>query len=542
MSDPLKPKIIKYDDDMLDELEEGVKAVHDAVGRTMGPAGQLVLYEENIENPYPTVTKDGVSVASMISFKDQTKNIGAQFVIQAARKQVYESGDGTTLTSILTYKIFKEGRKAITYHDHNEVISGIRKAVGEAVDIIKEQSIDKVSIDDLKNIARISINEDTELASKIAEAVDCTGKYGMVFQERSPSDVHSVEYQDGYQLNIGILDRAFANKGNLMSLHNPYILVTDQNIVDATKILPILKKIKESLAEEKKPELVIIAPLIGSELFQIMKRNITDEKKGQFFMVHIKPSKNLKPEASRMVMEDIAAITGATFISQDSGYQIDKLELDQLGSCGKITSYPEKTLISGYKGDVEKRIEILTGNKELIEDNYTKELIDESLARLIGGIATIKVGGRNLTEQTEILFRVDDAVRACKSAQEMGFVRGGGVAMLLASSLLLDHKTLVGEVIKPGENVIFEALKYPAQKILQNARRDDWQNIISNVISAKLNSTNGYNIKDKDHNEDMFELGIIDPTKVIIHALKNAASAAISMLQSSVMIIEDEEE
>jgi chaperonin GroEL len=533
MSYELYPKEILYDEEMYKRMMAGVEAVHDAVGRTMGPSGQLVMFEEDEKIPYPVVTKDGVSVASMIAFSDQAKDNGAQFVIQAANKQVLETGDGTSLASILTYKILKDGHKLMTAgYSQNEIVSGIKEAVNDVEKYLTKIANNEVDVDSLKCIARVSTNNDAELADIIAKAVYKTGKYGVVFQERSASDKHEIEYQDGYQLNIGIMAQEFANvQGKIMVLKNPYVLITDHNIYNASTLMPLLRQIKDSNLSLAKPELVIIAPQISQEVLQVMKRNITDPE-GQFFMVHIRPSKDLKPESNNIIMQDIAAITGGMFISKDSGYQIDKLSLDQLGICDSIFSNPEKTLISGNSESVKNRIEGLKAELIITKDEYTQKLIEKSLAKLTGGVATIKVGGRNLSEQTEILARVDDAIRACKSAQEMGYVRGGGVAMLEAYMFLADQKQN-----NPGYSILMESLKYPAKVILTNAKREDWQSLIDGVIKGVL----GYDIRN-GNNIDMYDINIIDPAKVIIYALKNAASAAISMLQTSVMIIGERKE
>jgi len=537
MSYELLPKEILYDGEMLDRLESGVKAVHDAVGRTMGPSGQLVMFEEDSKIPYPIITKDGVSVASMIAFKEQAKDNGAQFVIQAARKQVYETGDGTTLTSILTYKLFKEGRKLIAAgYAPNELIGDMRDAITDTVNYIKERSVTNLDLTTLKTIARVATNNDKAIADLIAEAVEKTGKYGLVSLANSPKEEHSVEYQDGYQLDIGILDKTFANvDGRELQLSKPYILITDQNIYDFNSLLPLLRLISADIGEGEKPNIIIFAPQISSEVLQVMKRNITDPE-GLFFMVHIRPSKDLSPDKNRMIFEDLAAITGGTFVSKDSGYQIDKLSLEHLGTCGGVGSYPGKTLITGFDFKVAARMGSLQGVRELTDDDFTKDLIDKSLAKLSGGVAIIKVGGRNMTEQAEIKARVDDAVKACKSAQEMGYVRGGGVAMLQAYQELKPKNAFS----VPGYDIVLESLKYPAKVILTNAKREDWQGIISSIV--RDTKCLGYNIKDGTVTADMYDLHIIDPTKVIVYALKNAASAAISMLQTSVMIIAERED
>ena len=535
MVDEHYPKEIIYNNEMLDRLEEGVKAVHDAVGRTMGPRGQLVMYEANAESPYPTVTKDGVSVASMIAFRDEAKNNGSQFVIQAARKQVYETGDGTTLTSILTYKIFTEGRKLFAAgYSPSDLMSGIKEAVKDVVEYIKSISKTDLDLDALKDIARISTNNDVELADIIAEAVYKTGKHGLVTNQRSPHDRHEIEYQDGYQLDIGIMDRIFCNVNELyLKFENPYILITDQNIVQFSTLHPILEQIQAKHKEECVDgpiQFVLISPQVSAEVLAVMKRNITDQEFQQFHMVHIRPSKDLKPAKNRMIFEDLAAITGGMFISESSGYQIDNLNLSQLGTCDSLISYPEKTMINGFNAKTDERILNLKARLENAKTDHEKDLIEESIAKLDGGIAIIKVGGQNLSEQAETIFRVDDAVSACKSAQDMGYVRGGGVAMIEAQRKL-DSKAKQNI----GYRMLLEILSYPAEIILNNANNKGHAGIINELQLGN----NGYYINDtKIMGElDMYEMGIIDPTKVIVHALKNAASSAISMLNTTVMII-----
>jgi len=465
----------------------------------------------------------------MIAFRDEAKNNGAQFVIQAARKQVYETGDGTTLTSILTYKIFKEGRNLFAAkYSQNEVIEGIRAAVKDVVKYIESISKKDLDLESLKNIARISTNNDTKLADLIAEAVFKTGKYGMVTHQRSPNDQHEAEYQEGYQLDIGIKAREFANVEDLyLRFDNPYILITDMNIFNFSVFLPILQKIKEEKNDDKPIQFVLISPQISGDVLAVMKRNITDQEFKQFLMVHIRPSADLKPDKNRMIYEDLAAITGGMFVSESSGYQIENLELRQLGTCESLISYPDKTLIKGFAPSSKDRVNILKRRLKEETTDHLKELIGESIAKIEGGIAIIKVGGQNITEQTETLFRVDDAVRACKSAQEMGYVRGGGVAMIEAQQALKSESI--------GYKMLLDVLSYPAEVILNNAKNKGFSGIINELQLGNQ----GYDITQTRINgvKDMYALGIIDPTKVIVHALKNAASSAISMLQTTVMII-----
>ena len=536
MTYDLIPKDIIYDDEMHSKIEEGVKAVHDAVGRTMGKEGQRVMYEESNNIPYPVITKDGVSVASMIVFKDQIINNGAQFVIQAARKQVYETGDGTTLTSIMVYKIYKEGRKLIAAgHSQNEVIKGIKKGLDYVVKYIENTSKKDVDLRVLQDIAKVSTNYDFNISEKIAEAVFKTGKYGIVGKEKSNTEEHTIEYQDGYQLDIGIQAKEFINTDqNLMLLKNPYIIITDMTLSDATSLKELLTKIYIDYTDNKKGEgkvpIVIIAENIGGDVPQAIRRNITDPQ-GKFFITHIKPSINLQPEKNRFILEDIASCTGAFFMSKDSGYRFDNIGLDKIGTCEEVMSSFNKTLFRGFnENSTKKRIKFLDNEIKQNEDPLMKKYAEESIAKLTGGIAVIKVGSRNMTEQNEIFDRVDDAIRACKSSQEMGYVRGGGVAMLLAEKKLKDRYPNV------GFQAFMNCLSYPAETILKNAKDESYQQKISNILKGE---SLGYEINN-DSDIDMYEAGIIDPAKVIIYGLKNAVSSAISLLQTSVMIIRED--
>lgn len=539
MSLELSPKHIKYDREMLDRLEEGIKEVHDAVGRTMGPEGQLVMYEESNDNPYVTVTKDGVSVASMIVFKDQDKNMGAQFVIQAARKQVEETGDGTTLTSVLTYKLFKEGRKLIdTGYSPNQIIKGMKSGVDRVVEALKVQAVTDVTMENLIDIATVSVNHDRKLAEKIGEAVYKTGKYGMVVHDIAFQEDHEVEYQEGYQLDIGVIHPEFMNnQGKGMSLSNPYILVTDHNIVNAEKLAPILEQIISN-EPDKKPFLIIVSPQIGNEVLQVMKRNITDAENGKFFGVHIMPSKDYRPEKNKSILQDIAAISGGRFFSQDSGYKPEKATINDLGRVKHVNSVPSKTLFMGYDSANDTLLKRLVYLEEIIKnsgDKLLEEYAKESIAKLTGGVATIKVGGKNLTEQIEVRHRVDDAIKACKSAQEMGYVRGGGVALIHAARLDIHRESH----LPPGLKVVIDSLDYPARTILNNAKNEWTQTIIKEL----KHGAKGYDVYNGvEPGDDMFERKIIDPLKVVIYALKNASSSAISMLQTSVMITIDKED
>jgi chaperonin GroEL len=538
MTDEFQPKIILSSDEMEKKIEEALKEVHDAVGGTMGPSGQLVMYEHHTNNVYPIVTKDGVSVAQMIAFADEAKNNAAQFLIQAARKQVEETGDGTTLTTILAYKLYTEGRKLITAgYDTNDVLSGYEIAAKEIIEELQAQSPQEVGLKELENIARISSNGDMKLAKIIAEAVHRTGKYGKVTQQRNFTEEHEIEYIDGYPLNVGIMEKEFANDGNIMTLKDAYILCTEKALVDGNQLMPLVKKLRAKHENKEAPQLLIISPRISGDVMQVLKKNITQGDKS-IFIAHILCSRDLRPTKNKYILEDIASISGGTFVDEHSGYRIDQVTIDMLGRAKTVHSNPEQTVIIGFeKANIENRQKYLEAQIELTQQPITKEICEESIAKVRGCMAIIRVGGQNLSEQSEILFRVDDAIRACQSAREMGYVRGGGVAMILAMREVLKNlrSSKESKSVCEGWNAFMSLLTYPTETILKNAKRKDYESVIEKI---KTEGAKGYNIKKKEY-KDMLKLGVIDPTKVIVQAIKNALSVAICLLRTNVIIIRD---
>lgn len=519
--DDTSAKTFLFDNDMTEKLLKGVKTVADAVTRTMGPHGQLVMFED-MTGVYPVVTKDGVTVASMIVLEDKAENMGAQFVIQGCRKQVEETGDGTTLTALLTYNLYKKGLELIKKHSFRDVIREYEAFCANVVNNITKRSVVIETVDQLKSISRVSINGDYDLADKIAEAVFNVGKYGMVTYERNQAEEHSVEYEKGYKIDFGIQYKQFCTDGANMKMVNPYVLVTDRRITDAGHLAPLITKIQQD-NESEQVNLIIVSPTIGTDVLQVMMKNIT-EKTG-LNMIHIRPCDNFEPKRNRFILEDIAAATGATFISEDSGYFVQNMELSQLGKCELVMSNPKSTFFYGLnKATIDKRIDILSNWPK--SDIETKPYIDESMAKLTCGLAIIRVGGKNFTETMETMHRVDDAIRACKSAQEMGYVRGGGVELVLIAKELYD-------VPMELSGILLE----PITKIINNSHPTDDEFV---SVLKGLNTTKGYDIDKMDTISDMYDIGIVDPVKVLVYAFKNATSIAISMLKTSVMITEKE--
>ena len=527
------PKDFKGQEDSIKLLLEAAKKMDEVIGCTMGPEGQLVMYEESEKNPWPTVTKDGVSVATMVRFIDQSKNMGAQFIIQAACKQVQETGDGTTLTTILIYKIYEQCINLIeSGQTINYVVKNIKDLINQTIDHLNKAAKKKLTKAELEWIATISSNNDKELGKLIAEAVWKTGKFGLVSKQPNPDTKHYVKYQEGYTLNTGITNQKFVNCPNgAVRVDNPYVFICDQDIFYAKRITNIIKLIKEDAdksEDKEKPSLVLISPTISNELMNVFARNTSDPKT-KIKLYWMKPTKNLAPEKRQFVMEDIATLTGGFFVSKECGFDIEGLTLDKIGRVRLISQNQNETMFMGYDKKLSAlRVTQLKALKKDTKIEQKKDFAAESIARLMGGIATIYVGGANDSEQLEIIDRVDDAIRACKSALEEGYVAGGGVEFLKIISQLAIKDTDFADSI-------MSILQYPAQKILKNAGRTDWKDIIHRIT---FNDSQGYDIK-TGADQDMREVGIIDPTMVLTRALKNSLSSAVSMLRTAVMIIHD---
>ncbi len=517
--DEFTPKKIIFDGEMTEKLLTGVKYVADAVTRTMGPHGQLVMFEDQT-GIFPVVTKDGVSVASMIALEDPAENMGAQFVIQACRKQVEETGDGTTLTALLSYKLYEKGLELIKEHSFREVIHEYHEFELKVVSALLHRAIRVKKVSQLKDIARVAINGDYDLADKIAEAVFKVGKYGMVLYSRNHDQGHVVEYEKGYKMDYGIQHQAFCNEEAHLKIKDPYILVTNRRITDANQLRHVLSQIQEVNPEAN---LIIVSPTIGLDVLQVMVKNITENT--GLKMVHIRPCDNYEPKKNQFILEDIAAATGAMFISEESGQFIQNMDISMLGTCEQVTSNQQTTFFYGLnKKTINVRLNILKSWPK--DDDVMKSYIEESMAKLTCGLAIVKVGGKNFTETMEVMARVDDAIRACKSAQEMGYVRGGGVELAKIGKELFDMPMGMA-------NILLE----PISKILNNAHptTEEFTCIIDGLNVPDLN---GYDIHRMINIPDMYDIGIVDPVKVLVFAFKNAISVAVSMLKTSVMIID----
>lgn len=516
-----KGKEIRFNKHALNKIYNGVHKVYSAVSPTMGPAGNLVIFDD-MGTVYPRSTKDGVTVAQQVSLEDHAENQGASLLIQAANRQVNDSGDGTTLVVVLAHEMIKEGIKAMKRGVNPTLLrEGIDTQIKIVISHLKRMSI---SVDEkgITNVARIATNGNVMLAKLISDAVNKVGKEGLVTKERAKNtNQHEVEYAEGYEFACGNIYREFVNNNKgTCELESPLVIVSDKPLAWGKDLEHIAKLV------DKRPT-AIFCETIKDEALQGMVNNV----KNGYRIIPIRPG--ALPMERRYRLADIAALTGAFYMSDHTAMDYKDLKEEHLGTCERIVSRPKKTvLFGGDKESIERRVKELKLTRGIKDDEQELEYIDKSIAKLKGGMAIIRVGGSSETEQDEILDRVDDAIHACKSAQEEGIVAGGGVALLQILNKLTNIFSNKDKSM--GATVVNKALEAPARKILSNA--DIKPNKFIDEI--KKSSALGYNLFARSllRVQSMVGFEVIDPTKVLRTGLLNASSVAKMVLQSKVLI------
>lgn len=511
-------KEVKFNQEAKEPLIKGISTVCDAVATTMGYRGRTVL----IESPggLPIVTKDGVSVAESIFLEDATESLGCEFVKQACRKTVNEAGDGTTGTAVLTkaiidnsQKYLKKGESAI------DLKNGIDFAVKEVVDYIKSTSKE---VDDsyLFDVARISANNDSELGEIIAKAFISAGKNGVVSYEQSESSETYLDFIDGMPIARGYEFEGFVNKPENRSIefnNNPFILLSNRRFQNITELLPVIE-----FCHHAKKELLIISEME----FEVMKVLYANKKNGLKVATIIPPSIG---EKRRDYLTDISLATGGLIIDLDTSTNIEGYDMNELlGKCSRLTVTKDDTVLffneKPNADRVQSKIEELNKVIKNSNNNLEKEYLRDRISKLACGVSVIKVGGTTEVEIKEKIDRVDDAINAVKSAISEGVVVGGGLALYNASLKLVP--------ISKGYKCLLESIQAPMRTILSNAGVK-LDSIEGNLLAQKDNY--GYDVKDYEI-VDMFEKGIIDPSKVIRLALENAASVATTVLLTNTTI------
>ena len=522
-------KEIAYDTKARAALKKGVDKLANAVRVTLGPKGRNVVIERKFGAP--TVTKDGVSVAKEIDLEDQLENVGAQMLREVASKTSDKAGDGTTTATVLAQSIISEGLKNVTAGANPmEIKKGIDLAKDHVIEFISKISKDIPDSNQIAQVATISANDDQEIGSKIAEAMDKVGKDGVITVEESKTAETYLEFVEGMQFDRGYLSPYFVTNSDSMEadLEDPYVLVHDKKISNMKDLLPLLEKVVQA----GKPILIIAEDIDGEALATL----VVNKLRGTFKVLAVKaPGFGDRRKA---MLEDIAILTGATVISEEQGYKLENATLEYLGSCKKVVSDKDNTTIVdgvGSKNAIKARVNEIRVQIDQTSSDYDKEKLQERLAKLSGGVAVLNVGAATEVEMKEKKARVDDALHATRAAVEEGIVPGGGVALLRAS-LELD-KVKADETQKVGVDIMKRALEGPIRQICENAGVES-----SIVVQKVLEGKNDFGFDARNEKYvNMFKAGIIDPTKVARVAVENAASISGLLLTTEAAITEKPE-
>ncbi len=519
----------------------GVNQLADAVKITLGPKGRNVVLGKSYGSP--TITKDGVTVAKEIDLKDAMENMGAQMVREVASKTSDVAGDGTTTATVLAQAIYREGVKTVAAGANPMALKrGIEKAVERATAAIKKLS-KPVAGDMIAQVGTISANGDSAIGELIAEAMMKVGKDGVITVEDAKTMETDLEFVEGMQFDRGYLSPYFITDAEKMEtvLDNPFILLSEKKISSMRDLLPVL----EQVAKLGKPILIIAEDVEGEALATL----VVNKLRGTINVAAVKaPGFG---DRRKELLQDIAILTGGRVISEDLGIKLENVKVDELGRAKKVTINKDNTIIidgAGNTDDLKGRVKTLKAQIEDTSSDYDREKLQERLAKLVGGVAVIRVGAATETELKEKKARVEDAMNATRAAVEEGIVAGGGVALIRAAKVL--EKFIIFEADEDGEttgdpdeqigvNIVKRALEEPLRQIVQNAGKEGA--VIVEKVRASKDANFGYNAATETF-EDLVAAGIIDPAKVTRCALQNAASIAGLMLTTEALISELQED
>ncbi|MGB4775598.1 MAG: chaperonin GroEL [Daejeonella sp.] len=525
-------KQVKYNVEARDSLKRGVDILANAVKVTLGPKGRHVIIDKKFGAP--SITKDGVTVAKEIELKDPIENMGAQMVKEVASKTADIAGDGTTTATVLAQAIVTAGIKNVAAGANPmDLKRGIDKAVRAVVENLKSQKQDVGDdFSKIKQVASISANNDDVIGEMIADAMKKVGTQGVITVEEAKGTETEVKTVEGMQFDRGYLSPYFVTNADKMEveLENPYILIYDKKISSMKELLPILEK----QVQTGKPLLIIAEDLDGEALATLVVNKI----RGSLKVAAVKaPGFGDRRKA---MLEDIAALTGGTVISEEKGYKLESAELTDLGQAEKITIDKDNTTIingSGKPEEIKKRINEIKTSIEITTSDYDKEKLQERLAKLSGGVAVLYIGAASEVEMKEKKDRVDDALHATRAAVEEGIVAGGGVAFIRAIEALEGLKG-ANEDETTGIAIVKRAIEEPLRQICENS------GIEGSIVVQKVKEGKGdfgYNAR-TDVYENLIKAGVIDPTKVGRVALENAASIAAMLLTTECVLADDPED
>jgi chaperonin GroEL len=523
-------KIVKFHQDARDKILRGVNVLADAVVATLGPRGRNVILEKSFGAP--NVTKDGVTVAKEIELEDKFENMGAQMVKEVASKTSDVAGDGTTTATVLARAIYTEGLKMVVAgHDPMTLKRGIEKGVKAIVDELKSLSKPTKDQKEIAQVGTISANNDPTIGEMIAEAMNKVGKEGVITVEEAKSLETQLEVVEGMQFDRGYLSPYFVTDPERMeaALEDAHILIHEKKISSMKDLLPVL----EQVARAGKPLLVIAEEVEGEALATLVVNKI----RGTLQVCSVKaPGFGDRRKA---MLEDIAILTGGRMIAEELGIKLENVTLKDLGRAKRIVVDKDNTTIidgAGKKSDIEGRIKQIRAQIEETTSDYDREKVQERLAKLVGGVAVIRVGAATEVEMKEKKARVEDAMHATRAAVEEGVVPGGGVALVRCQAAL--DKVKVDDEERFGVNIVRRAVEEPLRHIAKNAGAEG-SIVLDKVKGGK--GPFGYNAASEEY-EDLMKAGIIDPTKVVRTALQNAASVASLMLTTEAMVAEKPKE
>ena len=515
-----------FSEDARRKMLNGVELTAKAVMSTLGACGRNVVLGRAWDSP--AITKDGVTVAKDIELEDQYENMGAQLLKAVASKTNDDAGDGTTTSTVLAYAIVKEGLKAVsTGVSPIAVKRGIDKATAKAVEQLRKNAHIVSGSDAILDIATVSANNDRELGAIVTEALDKVGKDGVVTVTDSKTTKTSVRIVEGMQFDKGYLSPYFATDRENMTVNfeNPYILITDKKISAIAELLPILEKV----AQSNRPLLIICDTMEGEALATLVMNAV----RGSLRTCVVKaPGFADVKDAG---LEDIAILTGGTFICESKGMSLKEATLEHLGTCGSVKVEKHNTTIVDGAGDkeaIKQRAKEIQTEIDGIDSRYTRERYQQRLARLTSGVAIIEAGAASEIELKEIKYRLEDTLAAARAALAEGIVLGGGQAYILAAKELGDIPEDLTDDEKVGYRIVTRALEEPIRQIAENAGLDG--SVIANE-AKKAEKDMGFNVLTQKW-ENLFETGIIDPVKVTICAVQNAASVAGLMLTTECAI------
>ncbi len=523
-------KQLVFGEDARRRLKAGVDVVANAVATTLGPKGRNVGLDRKFGSP--TITHDGVTVAKEIELEDPFENMGAQLLKEAATKTNDIAGDGTTTSTVLAHAIVSEGLKNLAAGANPMLLKrGIEAASKAVAEAIKKQAIEITTKEDIANVASISA-QDRSIGDLIAEVMDKVGKDGVITVEESKGLEFEKEYVEGMQFDRGYISAYFVTDAEHMeaNIAEPYVLIYDKKISAAADIVPLLEK----MVQVGKRDLVIICEDVDGEALATL---VLNKLRGMLNVLAVKaPGFGDRRKA---MLQDIATLTGAQVISEETGRKLETTTIADLGQTEKITSDKDNTTIVGGKGDpkaIKGRIEQIRVEIDKTTSDYDREKLQERLAKLSGGVAIIRVGAATETELKEKKHRVEDALSATRAAVEEGIVPGGGVALINAIASLENLK-MGSEDEQIGVNIVRKSLEVPMRKIAENAGKDG-SVIVDNVRQAQKRQKSkqiGYDVL-RDEFMDMVKGGVIDPAKVTRGALENAASIAAMILTTEALV------